>query len=132
MSIELKYLALTVLMTSLFWIPYVMDRIRVRGLISAMGNPSVVSEPTSGWAARMNNAHRNAIENLVLFAPLVIIVHVAQLNSSLTATATVIYFYARIAHFIIYSLGIPYLRTLAFAIGLGAQLVLALVILGLV
>ena len=132
MSIELKYLTLIVLITSFFWIPYVLDRIRVRGLIKAMGNPPTVSEPTSAWATRMSKAHTNAIENLVLFAPLVIIVHIAQLNSPLTAMATAIYFYARVAHFIIYSLGIPYLRTIVFAIGLAAQIALALAILGMV
>ena len=40
MSIELFWLTLTVVMTALFWIPYILDRIAVRGLMGAMANPS--------------------------------------------------------------------------------------------
>jgi hypothetical protein len=40
MSSELFWLALTVAMTGLFWVPYILDRIMVRGLMGAMANPS--------------------------------------------------------------------------------------------
>ena len=34
---DLFWLTLTVAMTGLFWLPYILDRIKVRGLMSAMG-----------------------------------------------------------------------------------------------
>ena len=40
MSRELFWLVLTVAMTGLFWVPYILDRIMVRGLVGAMANPS--------------------------------------------------------------------------------------------
>jgi len=40
MSKEIFWLVLTVAMTGLFWVPYILDRIMVRGLMGAMANPS--------------------------------------------------------------------------------------------
>jgi hypothetical protein len=40
MSKEIFWLVLTVAMTGLFWAPYILDRIMVRGLAGAMANPS--------------------------------------------------------------------------------------------
>ena len=40
MSTELLWLVLTVAMTGLFWVPYILDRIMARGLMGAMVNPS--------------------------------------------------------------------------------------------
>jgi uncharacterized MAPEG superfamily protein len=39
-----------------------------------------------------------------------------------------VYFWARVAHLIVYTLGLPVFRTLAFAVGFAAQAVLALAI----
>jgi len=42
--------------------------------------------------------------------------------------ACAVYFWSRVAHLIVYTLGIPVLRTLAFTVGFIAQAVLALAI----
>jgi uncharacterized MAPEG superfamily protein len=42
--------------------------------------------------------------------------------------ACAVYFWARVAHVIVYTLGLPVFRTLAFAVGFCAQAVLALAI----
>ena len=39
MSRELLWLTLTVGLTALIWVPYILDRIMVRGLMGAMANP---------------------------------------------------------------------------------------------
>ena len=127
---ELFWLALTTLMTGLLWMPYVLNRIALIGLVGAMANPSPDMAPPPPWAVRAQQAHRNAIENLVVFAPLVVAVHVAGLASPLTATACMVYFFARAAHFVVYTAGIPVLRTLLFFVGFFAQVTLALVLLG--
>jgi uncharacterized MAPEG superfamily protein len=126
MSKELFWLALTVAMTLLFWVPYILDRANVRGLTGAMANPSPADKPQSAWAQRMMNAHTNAVENLVLFAPLVLIVEMLKLNNSTTALACAVYFWARLAHFIVYSAGIAVARTLAFTVAWLALMVLVL------
>ena len=52
-------------------------------------------------------------------------------STSLTDTASAIYFFSRLAHFLVYSAGIPVLRTLAFFGGWGATAVLILRLAGL-
>jgi len=127
---ELFWLTLTTLMTALFWMPYVLNRIAIRGLAGAMANPAPSDAPQSAWAERAQMAHRNGIENLVIFAALVLASYALEPGSAFTATAAMIYFFARAAHFVIYTAGIPVARTLAFAVGCFAQLAIALHLLG--
>jgi uncharacterized MAPEG superfamily protein len=128
MSRELFWLALTVAMTLLFWVPYILDRIQTRGLMGAMDNPGPNDPPQTAWAERQMRAHTNAVEGLVTFAPLVLITHVLNIHTGVTAGACAVYFWARLAHYIVYTMGIPVARTLAFALGWFAQAVLVLAI----
>lgn len=129
-SPELQYTALTALFTGALWVPIVLNRFGEMGLWKALKNPEPDVRPHADWAYRLVNAHRNAIENLVVFAPLAIMVHVLQLGTAATATAAAIFFFARVAHALIYAFGIPVLRTLAFAAGFFCELFLAGRILG--
>jgi uncharacterized MAPEG superfamily protein len=125
---ELTYLTWVTVFTALMWMPYILNTIVVRGLINAVGysdNP----KPLAPWAARMKQAHSNAIENLVVFGLLVFVAETAGVNNETTALACAVYFYARIVHCVAYTLGIPWVRTLAFAVGFMCQISLALQIL---
>lgn len=128
MTRELFWLALTVIMTGLLWMPYILNRIQVRGLGGAMANPSRTDRPQSEWANRMMFAHDNAVENLIIFAPLVLILNAADYSTTWTVMACAVYFWARLAHLIVYTLGVPILRTLTFAAAFAAQVVLALAV----
>jgi uncharacterized MAPEG superfamily protein len=130
MSRELMWLTLTVILTGVMWIPYILDRVMVRGLMGAMANPSRHDKPQSAWAQRLYFAHTNAVENLVIFAPLVLILDAMGHSTMSTAIACAVYFWARLAHAIIYTLGVPVLRTLAFSVGFLAQVVLVLAVFG--
>ncbi|MFN3657707.1 MAG: MAPEG family protein [Pseudolabrys sp.] len=132
MTRELMWLTLTVILTGLLWIPYILDRIKVRGLMGAMANPSRSDTPQSPWAQRLYFAHTNAVDNLVIFAPLVLILDNIGYSSPATVAACAVYFWARLAHAVVYGLGIPVARTLAFAVGFGAQAVLVLAVFGVV
>jgi len=123
---ELFWLTLTIAMTGLFWVPYILDRASVRGLSGAMGNPSPSDKPQSAWAQRMMAAHTNAVENLVLFAPLVLILQDLKISNDTTVLACAVYFWARLAHYLIYTFGIPVARTLAFTVAWLATAVLVL------
>jgi uncharacterized MAPEG superfamily protein len=123
---EIYWTTLTILMTALFWMPYIIDRILEHGLWTAVSNPQPDTPPKSAWAGRMMKGHRNAVENLAIFAPLALAVSFTGVGTSATATACVVYFFARLAHFLIYTLGIPLMRTLTFFIGFVCQVVLAL------
>jgi uncharacterized MAPEG superfamily protein len=117
MSKEIYWLSLTLGITLLFWIPYVLNRMVVRGVMGTMANPSPSDTPLSPWATRARAAHANAIENLAVFAPAALAVHVLGLGDGLTAAACALYFYSRLAHFLVYTAGVPVLRTLAFTGG---------------
>ena len=130
MSKELFWLTLTVAMTGLLWVPYILDRCAARGLMGAMANPAADDEPQSDWAQRMMAAHGNAVENLVIFAPLVLIAQALNVHTAATAFACALYFWCRLAHAAVYTAGLPVARTLAFAGGWVAQVMLVLAIAG--
>ena len=128
MTRELFWLALTVILTGLLWIPYVLNRVQVRSLTGAMANPSRGDKPLAPWATRLMFAHDNAVENLVIFAPLVLILNAADYSTQWTALACAVFFWSRVAHILVYTLGLPVFRTLAFTVGFLAQAVLALAV----
>lgn len=124
MKPELLYLVCVTLLTALMWIPYILDRMAVRGLGDTVGYPDS-PKPQSAWAKRMMAAHDNAVENLVVFAALVLAANAAGVSNNTTVLACAVYFWARAAHFIAYVFAWPWVRTLAFVIGFVAQMVLA-------
>lgn len=124
MTTELFYLALAALLTALLWIPYILDRFARWGIGDTVGYP--MDPPAqSPWAVRLMHAHRNAVENLAVFAALVLVAHAAGIGNTLTAGAAMLYFWARVVHAVAYMAAIPWVRTLAFVAGFGAQLVIA-------
>jgi uncharacterized MAPEG superfamily protein len=124
MNTELTYLALASVLTGLLWVPYVLDVILVRGVIDAIGYPEN-PKPIAKWAQRLKAAHYNAVENLVVFAALVLVAHAAGIHSAAIATSAMVYFWARAVHAVAYTFAIPWVRTLAFVAGVGAQLCIA-------
>ena len=128
MTRELFWLTMTVILTGVLWVPYILNRCQVRGLMGAMANPSRNDKPHAEWATRLMFAHDNAAENLVVFAPLVLILNSIDYSSKATVIASAVYFWARLAHVIVYTLGLPIFRTLAFTVGFAAQVVLVLAI----
>jgi uncharacterized MAPEG superfamily protein len=124
MKTELLYLVLTTTLTGLIWIPYILDRIAVWGLNEAVGYPEN-PKPQSPWARRMMAAHDNAVENLVIFAGLVLAAHALGISNGATATACMVYFWARVVHLAAYTFAVPWVRTLAFAVGFFAYMTLA-------
>ena len=138
MTQALFWLTLTALMTALFWLPYSLNRIVSRGLFAAMGNPKPGEENPyitglSPWAQRAYFAHINAVENLAIFAALVLVAQVANMgNNPVIATAAMVYFFARLLHYFVYAAGIPVARTLLFAVSWGATIVIALKLLNVI
>ncbi len=125
MSSELMSLTWVTALTAVIWMPYVVNTIMVRGLITAVGYAED-PEPLSPWAAKMKAAHANAVENLVVFATLVLIANAAGVSSETTVMACTVYFWARVLHLVSYTLAIPWIRTVAFVIGFGCQVALVL------
>ncbi len=115
MTSELSSLIWVVALSAIMWIPYILNTIMVRGLVTAMGYPDD-PKPLAPWAARMKAAHYNAVENLVVFATLVLVLNAAGISNETTVFACEIYFWARLVHYIVYAAGVPWVRTLSFAV----------------
>ena len=127
-SAEIYWLTLTVAMSAVLWAPYIINRLYEEGIGKALWNPEPDAGPKAQWAVRMMAAHENAVENLVIFVPLVLIVQILGINNESTAFACALYFFSRLAHYIVFSIGIPVLRVLIYFISFYAQVMLALVI----
>ena len=123
----LHWLAATALLTALLPLTYVLGRIGAVGLSGAMANPSPqLADEEPAWARRGKAAHYNAVENLVAFATLVLIAQAMGVAARpIVVFAAALYFFARLAHFIVYTLGVPGLRTLSWAAGFAATLIVA-------
>jgi uncharacterized MAPEG superfamily protein len=120
---DLQWLAATILLTVLGAFPYVLRRIVQIGLLRTLGNPGAGDNAQMPlWAQRAKSAHVNAVENLVAFGPALIAAHLHAPQAPGLATAAQIYFLARLAHYVVYTAGIPVVRTLAYFVGLGATL----------
>lgn len=131
MTTELYWLVLTTVMTGTLWIPYIVNRVMELGPPPLSWYPLPDPSPKAQWAVRAVKAHMNAVENLVVFAPLVLAVHITNSSTPITVAACAIYFFARVAHFAIGIFGIPVpFRTMAFLIGFLAQMTLGATLLG--
>lgn len=116
MSIELLMLAAAGGVIVLLTLLQGTRNILVLGLTTAAGNQHDIA-PWSGWNDRLNRAIRNQIEGMAIFAPILLSVVLANLTNNTTALGAQIYVLARIAHAIVYTAGIPWVRTTAWAIG---------------
>jgi uncharacterized MAPEG superfamily protein len=124
MKPELVYLVAISTVTALIWVPYVLNRMVVWGLTDTVGYPEN-PKPLSPWAQRMKSAHANAVENLVVFAALVLAAQAGNVSNEATAFAAMLYFWSRLVHLAAYTLGLPWVRTLGFTGGFVAQMILA-------
>ena len=128
MSPELTYLVWVTTLTALLWVPYILDRFAKWGIPDTVGYPDK-PKPQSPWAVRLMAAHANAVENLVVFAALVLAAKVAGVSNSATVFAAALYFWGRVVHVIAYTFRIPWVRTLGFIAGFVAQMIFVVQIL---
>ncbi|NQY79381.1 MAG: MAPEG family protein [Candidatus Caenarcaniphilales bacterium] len=126
---EIFYLVITAMLTGLMWLPYIINRIIEEGLIPAVTQSQVEVNAKSLWGQRAYRAHMNAIENLVVFAPLVLSLCYLNLSSPETIELCKYFLFLRIAHYICYMAAVPVLRTLLFAGGVIIQIKLFVTIL---
>ena len=124
MTPDLTWLAWTAALTAVLWIPYIVGQVMTTGMITAARYRDPTPPEVPAWVNRCNRAHLNAVESLAPFAVVVLIAHVTGAANETTALWAAVFFYARLAHAVVYWLGIPYVRTLAFAAGMLATLII--------
>lgn len=125
MSPALSTLSYVAIFAALLWVPYVLAMFMTRPLMDVFGYPDNPA-PLPNWAERAKRAHMNLLENLVPFAALVIVSELVKADAAATASAATIFLYARLVHWLVYVLKVPFLRTLAFLAGVAAMLLIYL------
>lgn len=93
------------------------------GLPALAGNREDLPALT-GWAGRARRAHLNMLENLLLFAIAVLVAGVLGRTNAATALGAALFFWARLAYAAIYVVGVPWLRTAAWAVALAGILII--------
>jgi uncharacterized MAPEG superfamily protein len=123
------YLALSGLLTVLLWTPYITARMFIWGIPTFLHNypegfPAQEPE-TPLWVERAKRAHLNMIETMPAFIAVVVAAGLMGGNSGVTVGIWAeIFFIARLAHAIVYILGIPVLRTPVYLVSWAAILVI--------
>ena len=130
MTDDLFYLALTAGLAAVLWIPNVVAIVARYGFLTPPDFRAAEDRPLDGWGQRAKRAHLNMVENLAHFAVLVIVAHLAGKANDVTALAAQIYFWARLGHVLVFYAAIPWVRTIAFVIGIAAEIAIFIQIVG--
>jgi uncharacterized MAPEG superfamily protein len=118
MTVELKYLAWSIALGIVYVLLAATLGTAQRGLDWNVGNRDGATKPLTGAAARAHRASRNFLETFPFFAAAVLAVVLVKANSPHTALGAMLYFWARLVYLPVYVIGIPYLRTLVWAVSL--------------
>ena len=127
MTIELWYLFLTTVLLTVLWIPYIVGNVRTAGPLRPEEYVNGRNAEFPAWVRRANRAHINLVEQYGAFAGLVVIAHLTGVHDAVTVWCVIVFFWARVAHAIIYISGFSQFRarTVAFSVGFLALLVYA-------
>ena len=116
MSPEIKYLAWSIALGLVYVLVSASLTTAQRGLNWNVGNRDGDAKPLTGAAARAHRANWNFLETFAFFAAAVLAVVLTKTNSAHTAQGAMLYFWARVVYLPVYVIGIPYLRTLVWAV----------------
>lgn len=111
MPIEMKLLLWSVALAAVQVVVAALGTVGTVGLPTAVGNRADMPA-FQGWAGRAQRAHRNMLESLILFAPLVLMAEALGKFNAMTALGAELFFWARLTYAVVYLIGIPWLRTL--------------------
>ena len=110
MTIELKLLVWSAALALVQMLVALLAAIIQVGFVPLLGNRENLPA-LEGWAGRAQRAQRNMLENLVVFAVLVLVAQMAGKTNAATAFGAQLFFWGRVAYAPVYVIGIPWLRT---------------------
>lgn len=123
---DLFWLAATGLMTALLWMPHVLYLIFVQeGIVPAFMDKQGQNLMKPAWGQRSQRAHINAQLNFAVMAPLVLIAHFIGVDTAWLGIIVMLYFFARLGHYLVYAAGLPLLRQLLFVLSAVLQIIIA-------
>lgn len=118
MTIEIKMLAWSIALGQFHVLLGAVLMTRQRGMKWNASARDGEARPLVGVAARVDRGLRNFLETFPFFVAAVLAVVLTQRTSADTALGAQVYFWARLAYLPIYASGIPYLRSLVWAVSL--------------
>jgi uncharacterized MAPEG superfamily protein len=129
MTTDLRYLAWSVILT--------LAQVVLSGVLAAreVGGPTLAGNrdnmpALTGIAGRASRAHRNLLENIVLFAILVLTARVADRANGVTALGATVFFWARVAYVPAYLIGPTGLRPVVWGVSISGLLLIFSQLLG--
>lgn len=128
MPMEIKYLVWSVALALVQVAIAATGTVLTAGLAKGAGNRDDMPVLT-GWAGRAHRAHRNMIENLVLFATVVLVAQLFGKFNAMTLLGAQLFFWGRVAFAAVYLIGIPWVRTLAWGISAAGIVIVLLQVL---
>ena len=117
MTVDLRYLAYTAILTAALWIPYIIAQVATNGFLTPVNYVDPTPRPVPFWGKRADRTYLNAVEAFAPFAALVIIANLTGKANATTAFWAMCFFWLRLAHAVVYLLAVPYIRTLIFTLG---------------
>jgi uncharacterized MAPEG superfamily protein len=124
MTPELIYLVWSAVLTFVLMLIAVSGATLQVGLPTLAGNREDMPDMTS-WAGRAERAHSNMLENLVLFAILVLVAQAAGVRNAMTLLGAQLFFWGRVGHAVLYIAGIPWARTAAWVVSVVGLILIA-------
>ena len=127
MPVELTMLAYSVALLFVIVLIQANAGVSAQGLMPMANNRDNLPPPTP-FQARMKRVVDNHREGLILFAPLALIAAQQGISTSTSMLGAQLFFYSRVAHAILYILGVPLVRPLAWAVGIAGTVMVFLAI----
>lgn len=124
MTTELSMLLLSALLFFVVIMAQAMLGIGQNGLKAQAGSRDGLPAPNL-LRERLQRLIANLQENLVLFAVVVFTAHAAGVSNENTALGASLFFYARLAHAVVYAAGLPWIRPLFWFIAIAGIGVIA-------
>ena len=121
-------------MLLLLWavgLTFVQMLVAVTGAMLQVGLPMLAGNRDNmpvltGWAGRAQRAHRNMVENLVLFVALLILLAVTGKSNQMTVLGAELFFWGRFAYALVYLAGWPWIRTVTWFVSVVGMILIAL------
>jgi uncharacterized MAPEG superfamily protein len=127
MTTDLWMLALSCLLALLMPYTYIVPLMGLPGGMPwGLGNRDRPLEGEAPWATRARRAHANLVENLVVFAALVLVAHASGRSNAWTALGSQLFFWGRVGHAITYMAGLVPWRTVVFTVAVVGEWIIVL------
>ena len=123
MTVELTMLLYSTLLFFVIILVQAVLGISQNGLAAQAGSRDGLADPNV-LRQRLQRLSANMQENRVMFAGVVLIAQAAGVANDTTALGASLFFYARVAHAIVYALGWPWVRPLCWAVAIAGMIMI--------